>query len=56
MDYKAETRKLMERVIQYVKDRTKLFDNYIPCIKDKCDGEHAENLLKSIMIMLMKHG
>jgi len=30
----------------------KLFDNYIPCIKDKCDGEHAENLLKSIMIML----
>ena len=30
----------------------KLFDNYIPCIKDGCDGEHAENLLKSIMIML----
>jgi len=42
----------MERVIQYVKDRTKLFDNYIPYIKDKCDEEHAENLLKSIMIML----
>ena len=30
----------------------KLFDNYIPCIKDGCDGEHAENLLRSIMIML----
>jgi hypothetical protein len=42
----------MERIIQYVKDRTKLFDNYIPCIKDECDGEHAEMLLKSIMIML----
>ena len=42
----------MERIVQYVKDRTKLFDNYIPCIKDKCDGEHAENLLKSIIIML----
>jgi len=34
----------------------KLFDNYIPCIKDKCDGENEENFLKSIMIMLMKHG
>ena len=42
----------MERIVQYVKDRTKLFDNYIPCIKDGCDGEHEENLLKSIMIML----
>jgi len=30
----------------------KLFDNYIPCIKDKCDEKHAENLLKSIIIML----
>jgi len=56
MDYKAEIRNLMERVIQYVKDRTKLFDNYIPCIKEECGEEHAENLLKSIMIMLMKHG
>ena len=34
----------------------KLFDNYIPCIKDGCDEKHEENLLKSIMIMLMKHG
>jgi len=30
----------------------KLFDNYIPCIKDGCDEENAENFLKSIMIML----
>jgi acyl-CoA hydrolase len=37
---------------KYVEDRTKLFDNYIPCIKDGCDEKHAENLLKSIMIML----
>ena len=29
----------------------RLFDNYIPCIKDKCDGEHAENLLKSIIML-----
>ncbi|MEM2793970.1 MAG: hypothetical protein QW511_04870 [Candidatus Methanomethylicia archaeon] len=31
----------MERIIQYIKDRTKLFDNYIPCMKDRCDGKHA---------------
>ena len=47
-----EVRNLMERIIEYVKDRTKLFDNYIPCIKDGCDEEHAKMLLKSIMIML----
>ncbi|MEM2193159.1 MAG: hypothetical protein QW534_09865 [Candidatus Methanomethylicia archaeon] len=35
----------MERIIQYVKDRTKLFDNYIPCMKDRCDGEHALMLI-----------
>jgi len=42
----------MERIIEYVKDRTKLFDNYIPCINDECDEEHAEMILKSIMIIL----
>ncbi|MEM2754401.1 MAG: hypothetical protein QW563_01380 [Candidatus Methanomethylicia archaeon] len=29
----------MEGIIQYVKDR--LFDNYIPCMKDRCDCKHA---------------
>jgi len=41
----------MERIIQYVKDRAKLFDNYIPCIKEECDEKHAENLLKSIIML-----
>jgi transposase-like protein len=50
--YSLEVRNLMERIIQYVKDRTKLFDNYIPCIKDECDEEYAKMLLKSIMIMM----
>ena len=45
----------MERIVQYVKDGAKLFDNYIP-FKDGCDEEYEENLLRSIMIMLMKHG
>ena len=48
MDYKAEIRNLMERVIQYVKDRTKLFDNYIPCIRNEYDEKHAE---KSIIMI-----
>ncbi|MEM2194057.1 MAG: hypothetical protein QW803_06265 [Candidatus Methanomethylicia archaeon] len=46
----------MERIIQYIKDRTKLFDNYIPCMKDRCDGEHALMLIKSIIYILNKHG
>jgi len=45
--YSIEVRNLMERIIEYVKDRTKLFDNYIPCIKDGCDEEHAEMLLNN---------
>ena len=46
----------MERIIQYHKDRAKLFDNYIPCMKDKCDNEHALILMKSIAYILNKHG
>ncbi|MEM1545528.1 MAG: hypothetical protein QXY40_06920 [Candidatus Methanomethylicia archaeon] len=46
----------MERIIQYVKDRTRVFDNYIPCMKDKCDNEHALMLMKSIAYILSKHG
>jgi transposase-like protein len=45
--YSIEVRNLMERIIEYVKDRTKLFDNYIPCIKDECDEKHAEMLLNN---------
>jgi len=52
--YSLEIRKLMEGIVQLGIDR--LFDNYIPCIKNRCDEEHEENLIKSIMIMLMKHG
>ncbi|MEM2305368.1 MAG: hypothetical protein QXK51_08460 [Candidatus Methanomethylicia archaeon] len=46
----------MGGIIQYVKDRTRLFDNYIPCMKDKCDSEHALMLMKSIAYILNKHG
>jgi transposase len=42
----------MERIIQYVKDRTRDFDDYIPCRKEKCDKEHAHKLLSSIGFMI----
>jgi transposase-like protein len=45
--YSLEVRNLMERIIEYVKDRTKLFDNYIPCIKDECDEEHADSKINN---------
>jgi len=45
--YSIEVRNLMERIIEYVKDRTRLFDNYIPCIKDECDEEHADSKINN---------
>ncbi|MEM1546131.1 MAG: hypothetical protein QXP91_06700 [Candidatus Methanomethylicia archaeon] len=54
--YGLEVRNLMERIIQYIKDRTRLFDNYIPCMKNKCGNEHALMLMKSIAYILNKHG
>jgi hypothetical protein len=49
--YSSEVRNLMERIIQLRID--KLFDNYIPYTKDECDKKHAENLLKSIIIIML---
>ncbi|MEM2193792.1 MAG: hypothetical protein QW803_04930 [Candidatus Methanomethylicia archaeon] len=45
----------MERIIQYIKDRIKLFDN-LHNMKDKCDDKHALMLMKSIAYILNKHG
>jgi hypothetical protein len=43
---------LMERIIQYVKDRTKDFDDYIPCRRRKCDERHTQKLLSSIGLLI----
>jgi transposase-like protein len=43
---------LMERIIQYVKDRTEDFDDYIPCRREGCDKMHAQMLLSSIGFMI----
>jgi putative transposase len=50
--YGLKARNLMERVIQYVKDRTRDFDDYIPCRRERCDKRHAQMLLSSIAFMI----
>ena len=40
---------LIERVIQYFKNRTESFDDYYPCTKNssiKCDLQHVYNWMK----------
>ena len=46
---------LMERIVQYVKDRTKDFDDYMPCRRKKCDKRHAQMLLSSIGFMINEY-
>jgi putative transposase len=36
---------LMERTMQYIKDRTECFDDYFPCKKKKCKLKHVINWL-----------
>src|SRR3954453_13437843 len=36
-------RSIIERTIQYIKDRTESFDDYFPCGKEKCMLEHVRN-------------
>ena len=34
---------IIERTIQYLKDRTECFDDYFPCRKDNCKLNHVRN-------------
>jgi putative transposase len=34
---------IIERTIQYIKDRTASFDNYFPCRKEHCNLLHVRN-------------
>ena len=36
---------IIERTIQYIKDRTKSFDDYFPCRKERCMLQHVRNWL-----------
>src|SRR5437762_13823446 len=37
--YGAELKNIMERFIQYIKDRTECFDDHFPCRKPDCRSE-----------------
>jgi putative transposase len=37
---------LIERTIQYIKDRTESFDDYFPCRKQNCKLEHVKQWIK----------
>jgi putative transposase len=39
-------RSIIERTIQYIKDRTECFDVYFPYIRKKCKLKHVKNWLK----------
>ena len=38
--------KVMERAVQYVKDRTESFDDYFPCRKKECRQQHIWSWIK----------
>jgi putative transposase len=42
---------IIERTIQYVKDRTECFDDYFPCRKSKCRLEHVMHWLNLFVDM-----
>ena len=37
---------IIERTVQYIKDRTESFDDYFPCKKNKCKLKHVKQWLK----------
>ena len=44
--YDAVRGNLMERFVQYVKDRTEVFDDYFPCRREHRRFEHVEGWLR----------
>ncbi|MDR4492334.1 MAG: hypothetical protein R2685_15780 [Candidatus Nitrosocosmicus sp.] len=49
--FDKKERSLIERKIQYVKDRTESFDDYFPCCKKQnCKLEHIKQWIKGVCI------
>ncbi|HXT84669.1 MAG TPA: hypothetical protein VN704_10150 [Verrucomicrobiae bacterium] len=40
---------IIERTMQYIKDRTERFDDYFPCKKNKCKLHHIKQWFKSFV-------
>ena len=45
---------IIERTMQYIKDRTESFDDYFPCKKKKCKLVHIKNWIKLFVNMYNK--
>jgi putative transposase len=43
--HSALEKSLIERTMQYIKDRTEGFDDYFPCKKNKCKLKHVKQWL-----------
>ncbi len=43
--HSAYEKSIIERTMQYIKDRTECFDDYFPCKKKKCKLKHVINWL-----------
>jgi putative transposase len=49
--YSTESKNIMERFIQHIKDRTECFDDHFPCRKPDCDRQHIwDNWLKLFVL------
>jgi putative transposase len=49
--HSVHERSIIERTIQYIKDRTEMFDDYFPCRKDNCKLIHITNWLSLFVDM-----
>ena len=48
--YGIELKNIMERFVQYIKDRTECFDDHFPCRKPDCNMQHIWNWLKLFVL------
>jgi putative transposase len=49
--HSSHEKSLIERAMQYIKDRTEGFDDYFPCRKARCNLHHIKNWLNLFVIM-----
>ena len=42
---------IIERAMEYIKDRTESFDDYFPCRKENCRLKHVQNWLTFFLSM-----
>jgi putative transposase len=42
---------IIERAMEYVKDRTETFDDYYPCVKEDCNFKHVYNWIGLFVFM-----